>query len=310
MGTELAGFEDEEEEEEDYIEGDDYYPYISLFHEHKDEFANITSDVTYIQKYEKYCKHINKTYFSDEDFGNRCYKVAKYLDHVKQKGIEDKYVPCKYLNYLLNTDEQFSKFSKYYKTKLIEAYKYLSTELNTCVSNIEHIKSDEILGKLIILYNLNELLNSVEQSMKSSDINTCTRAMEFATLYEGNKNNCLDSTNHVFCDELDKIEQSCYQRIKDINCPEVVKKLEFLIQHNRTVAILVPCMMTIGIFFFSFILYKFTPFGYYVNKHIMIKKSIHENKVQEETNLQNFKHETLDLQNRQFNVKYNTMENY
>lgn len=24
MGTELAGFEDEEEEEEDYIEGDDY----------------------------------------------------------------------------------------------------------------------------------------------------------------------------------------------------------------------------------------------------------------------------------------------
>lgn len=42
----------------------------------------------------------------------------------------------------------------------------------------------------------------------------------------------------------------------------------------------------------------------------MIKKSIRENKVQEETNLQNFKHETLDLQNRQFNVKYNTMENY
>lgn len=160
------------------------------------------------------------------------------------------------MNYLLNTDEQFSKFSKYYKTKLIEAYKYLSTELNTCVSNIEHIKSDEVLGKLIILYNLNELLNSVEQSMKSSDINTCTRAMEFATLYEGNKNNCLDSTNHIFCDELDKIEQSCYQRIKDVNCPEVVKKLEFLIQHNRTVAILVPCMMTIGIFFFLFILYK------------------------------------------------------
>ncbi|SBT56625.1 PIR Superfamily Protein [Plasmodium ovale wallikeri] len=183
----------------EYIAGDDYYSSVNLFHKYKDEFDDVNSGSRDTNAYGVSCSHINTTYFAGEDFGDRCYKVAKYLDFIKKKNIEDIYDRCRYLNYLINSNNEYNNFSSYKISKLFEAYNYLASTLTICNSHIEHIKKDDVLQRITKLNNLYEALNNIEKSQTTQVQKICTYTQQFATQYENSKDYCRSSGHPAFC---------------------------------------------------------------------------------------------------------------
>ncbi|SBT84824.1 PIR protein [Plasmodium ovale] len=302
MGKEEEDTE-EAEEIENYVAGEDYYSSIHLFHEYTEKF-NTASSNSNTANHEVQCEHINTEYFHSADFINLCKLVAKYLDLINNNYKGNQSVPCKYLNYILNSNTEFNKFSNYTGSKLFNAYKQLSIKLNTCTSHIEYIEKEEVLEKLIKLYNLQDALNQIEKSIETSDTKICEHGKQFAAHHENYKYTCYEYDMDGFCIQLKSFEQTFFQKMKDENCPEIQKTLEYIIENSRTTSYIVPSIMILVTPLILFILYKFTPFGYWINLHIRNKKNIMKNLTEETVNLQDTIEHKLSETNCKFNIKY------
>ncbi|SBT85161.1 PIR protein [Plasmodium ovale] len=304
-GEDLEDVEDAEDGEP-YIAGDDYYSSVRFFHKYNEDFNTVTDGRNNTDKHGVKCNHINTTFFQGSDFSDRCYKVAKYLDHINEEKVEERFDRCKFLNYFLNTDKHFNTFSNHDKSQLFKAYKYLPQIDGTCYSYIESIENEDVLKKLKKLYHLYDSLNHIEKFITSPEGDICNHAKQFASVYWNNEYNCHADNSDGYCIQLKSIEQSFYQHMKDKKCPEAENILEFIVSHNRTTATVVSYIIILTIPFFLFVLYKFTPFGSWVNTEILKKREIWNN-LSEETQLKNPRHEQLNIQNSKYSLNYHVV---
>ncbi|SBT84497.1 PIR protein [Plasmodium ovale] len=300
-----------EAEEDDFDNAEEiesYYSSINLFHEYAEKFNDAATNSN-THNCEVQCNYISTNHFKGDEFINICYELAKYLNLINKNYSGDQSVPCKYLNYILNSNTKFNNFSTYASSKLFGAYKELSTKLNICVSYIEYLEKKDVLEKLIKLYNLQDYLDKIEKSMKTSETKACDCAKKFATHYEDNKHSCHEHDMDGFCIQLKSLEQSFFQYMNGKNCPDIQKTLEAIIENSRTPSYIVPTVMILVIPLIFFILYKFTPFGYWINLLIRRKKNILKNITEDTISLQDTGEHKLSETNCKFNIKYHSLEN-
>ncbi|SBS93039.1 PIR Superfamily Protein [Plasmodium ovale curtisi] len=297
--------EDEELEVEDDALGETYYSFVSSFHIYEKEFSAIDNDKSSPKKYENFCKSFSDVFFSNKYSIERCYSIAKYLQHIKDKGEDDMEYRCKCLNYILNTDNKFNKLAGYESSKLFKSYKKLSTKFDKCYLIIEHIKNDDVLEKIKKLYDLNKAKNKLEYSINSDKDNISESAQEFAEYYRNSINDCSTYNNDGYCVELKGFEQYINQCLKSENHKKAWEILKTLIP-NYGASIIVSFIIMLGIPFFLYILYKFTPLGSWANTQIQKKKKIWNNLLENESQLHIPLHDQLNMENNKFNIKYHS----
>ncbi|SBS94101.1 PIR Superfamily Protein [Plasmodium ovale curtisi] len=303
VGEDVLEPEEKVEEEDDVVSGENYYSSVSSFHVYEGEFSTYDAETTDTQKYEKLCESFSNVLFSNSYPKDRCYKVAKYLHSIKLKTDENTDDRCKFLNYLLNTKEDFKTLEGYDVSKLLIAYNKLSSRIKICYNNIEHIKNEHVLEKIKNLYDLNKAVDKLENSVKSDKENISKNAEEFAEIYQKIRNNYPTDNSDVYCRELKVFEQYIYHCTKSEEHREAWKILKTLIPNDGTF-IIVSCIMIFGIPFFSYILYNFTPLGSWVNTQIRKRINMWNNLPENESQLHIPDHDQLNMENSKFNIKY------
>lgn len=238
------------------------YPYISTFHNYKDEFTTGPELASDTHSHGTHCDNISATILQESSFVGICQEVQKHLEHIIHKNDGNQYERCLYFNFFLNSETKYKKFHEHNNSKLFEAYKKLSRDLSVCEFNIDYI-NEEILSELRELYNIHEALDKFVSLIESSDKNVCEYAKQFAELYAKNKKNCYVSHKPAFCRELENIQDSSFYRMKHKNCKEAAKILESVMDFDRTASIVVPFIIILAISSFSYISYKV--------KHIILK---------------------------------------
>ncbi|CAI7721796.1 Plasmodium vivax Vir protein, putative [Plasmodium vivax] len=217
--------------------------------------------------------------FEDSNTKNFCAISTKYLEQIKQKK-DDNYISngCKYLYYKIynkkHDDPEYSDITYQFYNNLLE--KYASEETSTFKDNIEKINAD-IFGKLENLEKLYENFNKFKNS-EGCNIGSCGCAEKCVKLYETYLSECSINYNTPFCVELHKFAEKFneYLRAKD-ECNQEENFLPLFINYNYGFVITITSVSLIVIFFSLFILFKFTPFGRYINSCIRKKKSMGDN---------------------------------
>ncbi|SBT73830.1 Plasmodium vivax Vir protein, putative [Plasmodium ovale] len=318
MGTEdneyfgefKKGVDDKPEEEEEdlddqFLAGENYYSSINSFHVYEEEFSTVDGETSNIQKYQKLCSTFSDVFYSNNYPIDSCFKIAKYLHHIKLKKDQNNDDRCKCLNYLLNTSEEFNTSLGYEAKKLFRAYNKLSNKIDTCNLRIEYIENEEVLGKIKKLHDLHKTMVKLENSISSKQEDIQKNAEEFAQYYLNTKNDCQGTEMDGYCTELKVIEQYIYrstQLKKYTKASEILRKL---IPNDGT-SIIVSCIMSLGITFILYILYKFTPLGSLANTQIQKKIKMWNNIPENESQLHIPGHDQLNMENSKFNIKYHS----
>ncbi|SBT84455.1 PIR protein [Plasmodium ovale] len=300
MGTDA-----EEDEEEDYIHGDNYYSTLIAFIKYEDEFNSITNGISDTQDHSVNCTEISNVKFSSNDFSERCNKVARYLNYIKQKQDEDDGNRCRCLNYLLNTKTEFKIFSNKKCSELFIAYGAISEKLEKCKSTIGCIYKED-LEKINVLYDLNKSMKKLEKSIADKDEHIYSNAEDFAQHYRNAINYCPIDNTEGYCAELKGFQQYIYHFTKPENYTKASDILKTLIPNDGTSSIIVPCIISLGIPLFLYILYKFTPLGPWTNIQLQKKKKMWNNLSENEHNLDIPRHDQLNMKNSKFNIKYHS----
>ncbi|SCA48160.1 PIR protein [Plasmodium ovale] len=294
-----------DEEEIGALVPDEEYASVKTIQKYEEEFKKVTDISTETQKYKTLCESYNTIYFPDKVHSDRCYIISKYLDYIKGKTNEDPDYRCKCLNYVLNTTQLFNTFPGYKVSKLFRAYAKIASKFQTCHLNIEYIKNEKILEKIKKLYELHKAIDKLDNSINTNNGNTCTNAEKFAELYRNTRDDCSNYNNDGYCVELKGIEQYIYSITESEKYTEAWQILKTLIPNNGTF-IIVSCIMILGIPFFLYILYKFTPLGSWANTQIQKKKKIWNNIPENEYQLHVSSHDPLNMENSKFNMKYHS----
>ncbi|SBT84991.1 PIR protein [Plasmodium ovale] len=309
---EIGALEDEGEEEEDededeeYSLGDTYYSSVRTFQKYEDEFKKVTVESDDKKKYKILCDSYNNIYFSGINHNDRCYTIAKYLKHIKEKDDDDTVYRCKCLNYLLHTNQIFRTYPDNNISKLFRSYKKLSSKFEICDRTIEHIKYEDVLENIRKLYDLNNAMDKLEYSLEHDKGNISKNAEKFAEIYRNSRDKCSTDNISGYCSELKVYEKYCYERTKPENYTESLEILKSLIPKDRTSSIIVSFIMILGIPFFLYILYKFSPLGSWTNIQLQKSKKMWNNLSENEHNLNISRHDQLNMKNSKFNIKYHS----
>lgn len=228
---------------------------MRLFSEYIDEFNQVTDGNNDTEKYGTLCTSVNNTFFSKNEFGNRCYKVAKYLDFIKHKQEENNSVRCKCLNYLLNSNDDFNTFTGYDISKVFEAYKHISSDRKICTVNIDCIRKEDLV-KIKKLYVLHDTYSKLQKSIEENEQNIFTIAEDFAKHYENSIDGCQTIDVDGYCGAINEIRELCYYHTKSKNCADIAKLMQYQKKLNKALKIILPCITLLVIPFFLYIFYK------------------------------------------------------
>ncbi|CAG9475293.1 unnamed protein product [Plasmodium vivax] len=240
--------------------GDDYYEYIHLFFEYKKKFDEIIKG-DYPDSTIKYCETLTKSpYMYNAQFKEKCDIIEKYLTHLNKNEDEYNFVRCRFLNYILNSEEIYNKISSYGKSDIIAAYKTLSHLKYRCYGNIENIKIN-ILRELQILYNLYDSFYNIKIKDGKEDKIICKKADESVQLYGQNYEYCRKNSKNKFCQQLIQFQKLYNEFMINItNCNNVLNYLPN-IETDFISPIIITAVIILMTLSCSFILLKFTPVG-------------------------------------------------
>ncbi|SBT84213.1 PIR protein [Plasmodium ovale] len=284
MVSEIVGEQSEEEVDEDYSPGDVYYPSVRLFSEYIDEFNQVTHENNDTSTYRVLCNSVNETFFPKNDFSNRCYKVAKYLDYIKMKTDEHNDNRCICLNYLLNSNDDFNKFPGYDVSKVFKAYEKISLDRKMCTVKLDRIRNEDV-EKITRLYLLHNALSKLQKFIEDEDENILSTAEDFAKNYKNSIDYCKSGEIDGYCEALNEIQILCYHHTKSYNCADIAKLIKYQKELKKAV--------------------KFTPFGSWVSTKVQ-KKTYIRNNLYPESQLQIHRDQQLGLENNKYNIKYHT----
>ncbi|SBT02925.1 PIR Superfamily Protein [Plasmodium ovale curtisi] len=297
---------EEEEEEEEFASGESYYSTIRSLFKYEEEFNTDNDEASYTQDYDAKCSNIIQTHFSGTAFINRCYRIAKYINDIKEKkeNIDER---CKYLNYLLNSNTKLNTFSNHNGSKLFKAYKDIATNMKTCYLIIDYIPKTDF-KKIEMLYDLNKAMENLENSIKSDEGSIYNNAENFAELYRKTRNDCSFDNSDGYCSELKVFEQYVYGCMKSKTHVKAWKSLKTLVPNEGT-SIIVFCILILGIPFFLYILFKFTPLGSWANIQLQKKKKFWDNISENDQHLESLRYKEINKENSKFSIKYHSAEN-
>ncbi|SBT55881.1 PIR Superfamily Protein [Plasmodium ovale wallikeri] len=317
-----------------------YYDIVGSFPINDNKF-----DITNVQSHENEnpdsdCIYIKLQYLKDHnEFIMPCTNVAAYIKDLDNKCHELKESDrCVYMNYCINDVVRKQKNDMYNEIKLINAYKQLVTQVNKCTNTIEYIDNDdyEKLSDLYkMYYNFNEYVNKDNSYSKCDDLKKYVKPlyMKYQTI-------CNENTNNDFCNTLEEFKHDYnINRTRldecehvDIMLPSFKDRTEHvsgesssrggiqgdelssvgdseLGSSSSTILIVFSVILLIPVIFF--ILYKFTPFGPWIRPQILKQKKLW-NHICDKTHqlFHNYGHRQLNSRKPQYNVQYDSMQNY
>ncbi|SBT73136.1 PIR protein [Plasmodium ovale] len=293
------------------MEGEDYYSYVSLFSEYLSNLEKSITGSVDDDTYTTQCHNVHSSKFANSDqFLTSCNKVAKYLAflHSKRSDI-DIYQRCRHLNYLLNTEDEYCNIPSYNKSQLINAYKEIMGKANHACSSYVAIINEVILRKIKNIYSMNEYLDKIKNKNTPCTDNCCSHAKECVRIYDGYIDACYTDSTDDLCKALQIFKDDYEEHMANIYCEEEIKILTPPKERNSGVAVFIPFFMILVISIFSFILYKFTPFGSWLDIEIQKKKKILKNLYKNHKLSGIHKNEELNSHNNTFDIQYQSLRN-
>ncbi|SBS81972.1 PIR Superfamily Protein [Plasmodium ovale curtisi] len=257
------------------MEGEDYYSYVSLFPEY---LSNLKKSIT-------------------ESIDADTY-TTQYI-----------YQRCRHLNYLLNTEDEYCSIPSYNKLQLINAYKEIMGKVNHVCTSYVAIINEVILGKIKNIYSMNEYLDKIKNKNTPCTDKCCPHAKECVRIYDGYIDACYTDSTDDLCKALQIFKNDYEELMENTNCEEEIKILTPPKERNSGVTVLIPFFMILVISICSFILYKFTPFGSWLDIKIQKKKNILKNLYKNHKLSGNYKNEQLNSHNNTFDIQYQSLRN-
>ncbi|SBT85517.1 PIR protein [Plasmodium malariae] len=275
---------------------------VTLFLKYKKEFETVILDIPNTKRGGKgenpgrKCGKIQRKY---HDFTTPCQEVGRYLIEIKELYKHDSLKRCKYLNYLINSDE------KYNNSSWFQGYKDFSSQTeNICTDEIKTIPK-ESLDKLKKIYGYYDNFSTFNGKDNDSDGNICKSVRECYNIYNDNYNKCQKNSNDPFCEELINFKYAYDDKMNKFTpCEGLPQTLPQTEQISTQILpptedvdyLFVPILTTAIVLLMSFtifFLYKFTPLKSCIYYRLRKKKIIELNKFQEESieSLQNLHEE-------------------
>ncbi|SBT00068.1 PIR Superfamily Protein [Plasmodium ovale curtisi] len=304
----------EDEEDEDFINipGDNYYPYLSSFPEYLQKFKDVITESVTDTPYHVRCSSFADGRFEgNSNFRNRCYEVAKYLNHLLSKKSDyNIHERCAHLNYILNSDSNYNNITNCSKPDLIDAYSKLPSDFNdVCFSSIELI-DEHTLTKLKHIHDMHESFGKVKSTKTSCIGDCCTNAKKCSSIYDNYIKNCYEDSIDYICDNLGKFKNEYETHMKSVKtiCTDALKILTPPKKNNSTVTILIACITILIIPCFLFIFYKFTPFGQLLRPRVHQIKKMFYNLGDENQNISvdNYEYVSPSTKKKRYHVAYNS----
>ncbi|SCP02966.1 PIR protein [Plasmodium malariae] len=232
------------------------------------------------------------------DFTTPCQEVGRYLVEIKERYKSDSLKRCKYLNYRINSDNNYNMNPKWF-----QGYNEFSSLLgNICVQKFTVIQPD-ILKKLKDLYSYYENFNKYKGQENDSDGTICNNIKNLYSIYKDNYEKCPINSNDPFCEELINFKKAYDDKMHKLSpCKDLPKTLPHIEQTSQILPptkeddAFVPILTTSIVLLMSFtifFLYKFTPLKSWIYNRLRKKTIIELNKFQEESrdSLQNLHEE-------------------
>ncbi|GAW84098.1 variable surface protein [Plasmodium gonderi] len=258
------------------------YKKVHLFDQEKTRIEQFTHDNTE----SKYCvsKNIKHDSIEENYYKNNCPKAVSYLDNwetdIPITGL-DTY--CIYLYYWIYVEGFKKSYNNYIKTiydEFLKAYENLDTKI---CNDYKEIITDDILGKLHDLYEMNCKLNNRNNECFNAD--RCESAKECSSIYMKYEEECELNNHTDFCKELEELRNRYNEKMETLSCPNFEYQILPSFQtYNIKVFILMPFVMILIISIFLTILYKFTSCASYFPYRRIRKKNTYDS-VREENNI-------------------------
>ncbi|SBT85899.1 PIR protein [Plasmodium malariae] len=272
---------------------------VTLYVKYKNEFETVIQDIHNESGTENPARKCMTIAPIDSDgLVSACQEIGRYLIEIKDKYKSDSFKPCKYLNYRINSDNNYNK-----KTEWFQKYNEFSSQLgNICVQKFEEIQSN-ILNKLKQLYSYYDDFEKFNGQESDSDGTICKNITNLYSFYKNNFEECQRNNKGLFCEELNNFKKAYDDKMNTLSpCIDLPKTLPQIEQSSTKILpptkddLFVPILTTAIVLLMSFtifFLYKFTPLKSWIYNRLLKKKIIDLNKFQEESreSLQNLHEE-------------------
>ncbi|GAB69875.1 hypothetical protein PCYB_006240 [Plasmodium cynomolgi strain B] len=173
--------------------------------------------------------------------------------------------------------------------------------LGYCKDHTEAIDEDTYndLKKLDELY---ESFYNFEKESPTEYHNRCEKGKKYVQEYENHKDTCNGNGNNSFCNELNNFRVIFNNQLESIKKCDNIEELPSFQRFPLSATIIVPVSLISVIIFFSFITYKYTPIGSWINPKLMKQKRYFNELLQEHENTQNSSYR------RSYNIAYTLSE--
>ncbi|SBT84631.1 PIR protein [Plasmodium ovale] len=283
---------------------------MHLFTQYGDIFDINTKE--YYDDHMEVCKSIGLEKF-DTKFQNfliPCTSFANYLKNIENtyEDNEKKY-HCMYLNYCINNVDNRATYHGYEYKELLEAYRMVSSSMKICKENIDVIEAD-IFFNIRELYEFYNNFYNIKNGLITSLSDKCEIAKKCSEYYERNMEECQDKTDDGLCKVLLNFKEEYENEMEKVLSCEKAQSLNAKKSNSFDALVITPFIVTFLISLFTFILYKFTPFGYWIRHRIKkIKSRMKDIKGENQHLLNNSEMDNLYAQNKSYKIKYFTSEN-
>ncbi|KAI4839613.1 hypothetical protein MKS88_002170 [Plasmodium brasilianum] len=272
---------------------------VTLYLKYKSEFETAIEDTRNVKGKENPGVKCGRMQGNYPDFTTPCQEVGRYLIEIKENYESDSIKRCKYLNYRINSDDNYNKNFKWF-----QGYREFSSKTeNICKNEIININS-EILKNLKTLYSYYEDFENYNGTIDTSTSSTCNKIEECYQFYIQHYKECQKKSNDAFCEELINFKNAYDEKMNKLTpcngLPHTLPQLEQtsaqILPPKEEDYLFVPILTTAIVLLMSFtifFLYKFTPLKSWTYNRLRKKKIIELNKFQEESreSLQNLHEE-------------------
>ncbi|SBS94084.1 PIR Superfamily Protein, partial [Plasmodium malariae] len=272
---------------------------VTLYVKYKSEFEKVILDTQNKGGGENPGRKCMTIAISDKDLVSACQEVGRYLIEIKENYKSDSLKRCKYLNYRINSDDNYNKNPEWF-----QGYREFSSKTeNICKNEIKNINS-EILKNLKTLYSYYEDFENYNGITDTSTSSTCNKIKLCYQFYIQHYEECQKKSNDAFCEELNNFKKAYDDKMNKFTpceglpqtLPQIEQTSTQILPPTKVDYVLVPILTTSIVLLMSFtifFLYKFTPLKSGIYYRLRKKKIIELNKFQEESreSLQNLHEE-------------------
>ncbi|SBS99971.1 PIR Superfamily Protein [Plasmodium malariae] len=284
---------------------------VTLYIKYKSEFETAIIDTQNTigggENPGRKCAKIDQNY---TNFTTPCQEVGRYLIEINHKYKSDSLKRCKYVNYLINSDERYNN------SIWFQGYKDFSSQTeNICIKEIKIIEQD-VLIKLKELYSYYDDFRKFNGLDKDTSGNICNNIKKLYSFYMNNYEECQRNNEGLFCEELNNFKKAYDHKMNNFTpCKGLPHTLPQLEQTSAQILppkedyLFVPILTTAIVSLMSFtifFLYKFTSLKSWIYNRLR-KKKIIELKFQEESreSLQNLHEEVnINYEGSSHNISY------